>query len=112
MEPVAAVHEPVMVEEVVSALGCRSGGFWVDATLGAGGQQETVAFLSEIVLHSPEETATIDEQPIWGACLVSHTQRQTSSGVSPMMGETRERGATPRDTKTRVAPIDILSSTM
>ncbi len=37
MEPPAAVHEPVMVAEVVSALACRPGGFWVDATLGAGG---------------------------------------------------------------------------
>ncbi len=37
MEPAAAVHEPVMVAEAVNALGCRSGGFWVDATLGAGG---------------------------------------------------------------------------
>jgi 16S rRNA (cytosine1402-N4)-methyltransferase len=42
MEPAAAVHEPVMVAEVVSALGCRPGGFWVDATLGAGGHAAAI----------------------------------------------------------------------
>ena len=42
MEPVAAVHEPVMVAEVVQALGCRPGGFWVDATLGAGGHAAAI----------------------------------------------------------------------
>ena len=34
---VAAVHDPVMVSEAVAALGCRPGGTWVDATVGAGG---------------------------------------------------------------------------
>lgn len=38
----AAVHEPVMVAEAVSALGCRPGGFWVDATLGAGGHAAAI----------------------------------------------------------------------
>jgi 16S rRNA (cytosine1402-N4)-methyltransferase len=39
---VAEVHDPVMVAEVVEALGCRSGGFWVDATVGAGGHAEAI----------------------------------------------------------------------
>jgi len=42
MEPPVAVHEPVMVAEVVSALGCHPGGFWVDATLGAGGHAAAI----------------------------------------------------------------------
>ena len=42
MEQAAAVHEPVMVAEVVNALGCRPGGFWVDATLGAGGHAAAI----------------------------------------------------------------------
>ncbi|MHB8835572.1 MAG: 16S rRNA (cytosine(1402)-N(4))-methyltransferase RsmH [Candidatus Methylomirabilia bacterium] len=42
MEPAAAVHEPVMVAEVVRALDCRPGGFWVDATLGAGGHAAAI----------------------------------------------------------------------
>ena len=42
MEQVAAVHEPVMVAEVVRALGCHAGGFWVDATLGAGGHAAAI----------------------------------------------------------------------
>lgn len=33
----AEVHDPVMVAEAVDALGCRPGGLWVDATVGAGG---------------------------------------------------------------------------
>lgn len=33
----AEVHNPVMVAEVVDALGCRPGGTWVDATVGGGG---------------------------------------------------------------------------
>jgi len=37
-----AVHDPVMVAEVVSALGCRPGGFWVDATVGAGGHAAAI----------------------------------------------------------------------
>jgi len=42
MEQAAAVHEPVMVAEVVRALGCHAGGFWVDATLGAGGHAAAI----------------------------------------------------------------------
>lgn len=42
MEQSAVVHEPVMVAEVVNALGCRPGGFWVDATLGAGGHAAAI----------------------------------------------------------------------
>jgi 16S rRNA (cytosine1402-N4)-methyltransferase len=42
MEQVAAVHEPVMVAEVLRALGCHAGGFWVDATLGAGGHAAAI----------------------------------------------------------------------
>jgi 16S rRNA C1402 N4-methylase RsmH len=42
MDHAAAVHEPVMVAEVVNALGCRPGGFWVDATLGAGGHAAAI----------------------------------------------------------------------
>ncbi len=42
MAPVAAVHDPVMVAEVVSALGCRPGGLWVDATVGAGGHAQAI----------------------------------------------------------------------
>lgn len=38
----AAVHDPVMVAEAVKALGCRPGGFWVDATLGAGGHAAAI----------------------------------------------------------------------
>ncbi|HWR98161.1 MAG TPA: 16S rRNA (cytosine(1402)-N(4))-methyltransferase RsmH [Candidatus Methanoperedens sp.] len=33
----AEAHDPVMVAEAVDALGCRPGGLWVDATVGAGG---------------------------------------------------------------------------
>jgi 16S rRNA (cytosine1402-N4)-methyltransferase len=42
MSEAAAVHEPVMVAEVVNALGCRPGGLWVDATLGAGGHAAAI----------------------------------------------------------------------
>jgi 16S rRNA (cytosine1402-N4)-methyltransferase len=42
MEQTAAVHEPVMVAEVLKALDCRPGGFWVDATLGAGGHAAAI----------------------------------------------------------------------
>jgi 16S rRNA (cytosine1402-N4)-methyltransferase len=42
MEQSAAVHEPAMVAEAVNALGCRPGGFWVDATLGAGGHAAAI----------------------------------------------------------------------
>jgi len=42
MELAAAVHEPAMVAEAMSALGCRPGGFWVDATLGAGGHAAAI----------------------------------------------------------------------
>jgi len=38
----AVVHDPVMVAEVVSALGCRPGGLWVDATIGAGGHAAAI----------------------------------------------------------------------
>ena len=37
-----AVHDPVMVEETMAALGCRPGGFWADATLGAGGHAAAI----------------------------------------------------------------------
>jgi len=42
MDQAAPVHEPAMVAEAVSALGCRPGGFWVDATLGAGGHAAAI----------------------------------------------------------------------
>jgi 16S rRNA (cytosine1402-N4)-methyltransferase len=38
----AEVHDPVMVAEAVEALGCRPGGLWVDATVGAGGHAAAV----------------------------------------------------------------------
>lgn len=38
----AEVHDPVMVAEVVGALGCHPGGLWVDATVGAGGHAEAI----------------------------------------------------------------------
>jgi 16S rRNA (cytosine1402-N4)-methyltransferase len=42
MGNVTAVHDPVMVHEVVEALGCRPGGTWVDATVGAGGHAAAI----------------------------------------------------------------------
>jgi 16S rRNA (cytosine1402-N4)-methyltransferase len=38
----AEVHDPVMVAEAVEALGCRPGGLWVDATVGAGGHAAAI----------------------------------------------------------------------
>jgi 16S rRNA (cytosine1402-N4)-methyltransferase len=38
----AEVHDPVMVAEAVDALGCRPGGLWVDATVGAGGHAAAI----------------------------------------------------------------------
>src|SRR5512139_843353 len=38
----AEVHDPVMVAEAVAALGCRPGGLWVDATIGAGGHAAAI----------------------------------------------------------------------
>ena len=38
----AEVHDPVMVEEAAAALGCRPGGLWVDATVGAGGHAAAI----------------------------------------------------------------------
>ena len=38
----AEVHDPVMIAEVVNALGCHPGGFWVDATVGAGGHAAAI----------------------------------------------------------------------
>src|SRR5512139_4094637 len=38
----AEVHDPVMVAEAGAALGCRPGGFWVDATVGAGGHAAAI----------------------------------------------------------------------
>lgn len=38
----AGYHEPVMVEEVLDALGVESGGAWVDATVGGGGHAAAV----------------------------------------------------------------------
>jgi 16S rRNA (cytosine1402-N4)-methyltransferase len=35
-------HEPVLLQEVVDALACRRGGFWVDGTVGAGGHAEAI----------------------------------------------------------------------
>ncbi|HEU4400743.1 MAG TPA: 16S rRNA (cytosine(1402)-N(4))-methyltransferase RsmH [Candidatus Polarisedimenticolia bacterium] len=35
-------HRPVLLAEVVAALGCRPGGLWVDGTLGAGGHAEAI----------------------------------------------------------------------
>src|SRR5258706_10250918 len=35
-------HEPVLLREVVAALGCRPGGLWVDGTVGAGGHAEAI----------------------------------------------------------------------
>src|SRR5262245_21601136 len=35
-------HEPVLLEEVLGALDCRPGGFWVDGTVGAGGHAEAI----------------------------------------------------------------------
>jgi 16S rRNA (cytosine1402-N4)-methyltransferase len=37
-----AAHLPVLLREVVAALGCRPGGMWVDGTLGAGGHAEAI----------------------------------------------------------------------
>ncbi len=38
----AGPHEPVMAPEAVEALGCRPGGTWVDATVGAGGHAAAI----------------------------------------------------------------------
>jgi 16S rRNA (cytosine1402-N4)-methyltransferase len=37
-----AAHRPVLRREVVVALACRSGGTWVDGTVGAGGHAEAI----------------------------------------------------------------------
>lgn len=63
MEPAVAVHEPVMVDEVVRALGCHPGGFWVDATLGAGGHAAAMLARSSpdgFVLGIDRDTEILD----------------------------------------------------
>jgi len=37
-----STHLPVLLREVVAALGCRPGGKWVDGTVGAGGHAEAI----------------------------------------------------------------------
>jgi 16S rRNA (cytosine1402-N4)-methyltransferase len=37
-----SAHLPVLLREVVAALGCRPGGTWVDGTVGAGGHAEAI----------------------------------------------------------------------
>ncbi len=36
------IHQPVLLRETVSALGCRPAGCWVDCTIGAGGHAEAI----------------------------------------------------------------------
>jgi 16S rRNA (cytosine1402-N4)-methyltransferase len=38
----STAHRPVLLSETVAALDCRSGGLWVDGTVGAGGHAEAI----------------------------------------------------------------------